>query len=427
MAKNKHPKTKLQGTGMPSPENIEGRRRETLRLYTAIHGEDVQTTIKRKQGQTATDGTDGTAAAADTDATLSKHAAAIRGLGCRIVTDAIDIGCRLSECKRLAGHGRWLPWLEREFGWTDDTALNFMRAHELAKSRNFRDLSLPVSALYLLAAPSTPDAARDEIIERAKAGEAMPVKKVKRVIEAAKGKGKTKRRASKAERENNTRLQDMERQWRAQWMAEGRSLADYEAGIGDDKSPVWEWRRKQGQAGIERERRAWLADHPGQTADDWEHITSCAATDAEAAEYHAWNKKQAAAEADAGGEPTEPEPVETEPAETETEPAGKRRHKRRDDPVFYLPSVIERFANEFRKHSREVVAAAVDQVVKLDAAEAAEAAAAGETFDDFTNIEMLTDQHAELMKFTALLGEELERVKSVPVANIAAKPSATKH
>jgi hypothetical protein len=28
--------------------------------------------------------------------------------------------------------------------------------HELAKSANFADLSLPVSGLYLLAAPSTP-------------------------------------------------------------------------------------------------------------------------------------------------------------------------------------------------------------------------------------------------------------------------------
>jgi hypothetical protein len=33
-----------------------------------------------------------------------------------------------------------------------------MRCHELAKSANFADLSLPVSGLYLLAAPSTPTA-----------------------------------------------------------------------------------------------------------------------------------------------------------------------------------------------------------------------------------------------------------------------------
>jgi hypothetical protein len=98
---------------------------------------------------------------------LAEHAAEIRRLGRRVVSDVIEIGGRLSECKRLVGHGNWLPWLDREFGWTEQTALNFIRARELSKSKNFLDLDLPVSALYLLAAPSTPDEARDEIINRA--------------------------------------------------------------------------------------------------------------------------------------------------------------------------------------------------------------------------------------------------------------------
>ena len=36
------------------------------------------------------------------------------------------------------------------------------------KSENFSDLRISVSALYLLAAPSTPSEAVDEVIERAK-------------------------------------------------------------------------------------------------------------------------------------------------------------------------------------------------------------------------------------------------------------------
>jgi hypothetical protein len=52
----------------------------------------------------------------------------------------------------------WLPWLDREFGWDERTALNFMRVHQLVgKNEKFSDLSLPVSGLYLLAAPSTPE------------------------------------------------------------------------------------------------------------------------------------------------------------------------------------------------------------------------------------------------------------------------------
>jgi len=138
---------------------------------------------------------------------LAEHAAEIRRLGKRVVRDVIEIGERLTKCKALAGHGNWLPWLEREFGWTDDTALNFMRAHELAKSRNFRDLNLPISGLYLLAAPSTPKEARDEIIERAQAGETVPVAEVKRTIERTKGCKQPSNKPSKPTTKPSTKRQ----------------------------------------------------------------------------------------------------------------------------------------------------------------------------------------------------------------------------
>jgi hypothetical protein len=99
---------------------------------------------------------------------LAEHAAAIRQLGKRVVTDVIEIGERLTACRELCGYGHWLPWLDREFRWSEQTALNFMRVAELHKSKTVLDLDLPVRALYLLAAPSTPETARDEIIERAK-------------------------------------------------------------------------------------------------------------------------------------------------------------------------------------------------------------------------------------------------------------------
>ena len=68
----------------------------------------------------------------------------------------IEIGARLTECKRIAGRGNWMPWINREFGWSDETARKFMRCYDLAQSRKFQqDWDLPVSSLYLLAAPST--------------------------------------------------------------------------------------------------------------------------------------------------------------------------------------------------------------------------------------------------------------------------------
>jgi hypothetical protein len=128
---------------------------------------------------------------------LAEHASEIRRLGKRVVADVVEIGRRLAECKRICGHGNWLPFLDREFGWTEQTALNFIRAHDLSKSKNFLDLELPVSALYLLAAPSTPAEAREAVTKRAQAGKQMSVAEVARVVDAAKGRAQPARKLKK--------------------------------------------------------------------------------------------------------------------------------------------------------------------------------------------------------------------------------------
>jgi hypothetical protein len=120
------------------------------------------------------------------DIALAEHAEVIRALGKRVVGDIIEIGRRLTDAKKIAGHGGWLPWLEREFGWDDRTAQRFMQVH--TKSDKLSDLNLPVSGLYLLAAPSTPEEAQQEIIDRAKNGEALSVKEVQRIIDEAREK-----------------------------------------------------------------------------------------------------------------------------------------------------------------------------------------------------------------------------------------------
>jgi hypothetical protein len=42
---------------------------------------------------------------------LADHVAEINRLGKRIVTDAIEIGRRLTACRYLVGHGNWIGWL----------------------------------------------------------------------------------------------------------------------------------------------------------------------------------------------------------------------------------------------------------------------------------------------------------------------------
>ena len=118
---------------------------------------------------------------------LAENAEEIRKLGKRVGRDVIEIGRRLTEMKEICGHGNWLPWLQREFGWTDRHALNYMRVYGLSlKSENFSDLRISVSGLYLLAAPSTPPEAVDEVIERAKSGERQAHAEIKGKIDEIK-------------------------------------------------------------------------------------------------------------------------------------------------------------------------------------------------------------------------------------------------
>lgn len=124
---------------------------------------------------------------APNDIALAEHAAVIRALGKRVVGDVIEIGRRLAECKRIAGHGGWYPWLEREFGWSEDTAENYMNVFRAfgPNPESVRDLSLPMNSLRLLAAPSTPEEARAAVIERAENGERFTHDQIKEMVEVA--------------------------------------------------------------------------------------------------------------------------------------------------------------------------------------------------------------------------------------------------
>jgi hypothetical protein len=122
---------------------------------------------------------------------LAEHAAAIRTLGKRVITDVIEIGRRLTEARKLLPeHGNryseltWSGWLKREFNWEERTALRFTQVFALAESRddNLSALELPVSGLYLLAAPSTSEAARTEVIARAESGERLQHAEVRAII-----------------------------------------------------------------------------------------------------------------------------------------------------------------------------------------------------------------------------------------------------
>lgn len=104
---------------------------------------------------------------------IQQQTGAIQSLMKRSAQDIVEIGQRLTEVKKRLGHGRFGTWLGAEFEWSEPTAQRFMRVAQRFKSVNLTDLSIAPSALYLLAAPSTSQTAREETISRAQAGESI--------------------------------------------------------------------------------------------------------------------------------------------------------------------------------------------------------------------------------------------------------------
>ena len=111
----------------------------------------------------------------ETSRFVQQQTGEIRALMKRTAQDIIEIGQKLKEVKQLLGHGRFGDWLEAEFAWTERTARRFMNVASQfgSQSHSLSDLDVAPTALYLLAAPSTPVPAREEALSRANAGESI--------------------------------------------------------------------------------------------------------------------------------------------------------------------------------------------------------------------------------------------------------------
>ncbi len=122
----------------------------------------------------------------------------IKTLVRRAAQDIIEIGQKLIEVKEHLEHGQFGAWLKAEFDWSERTARQFMTVADQFKTANFADLNIGASALYLLAAPSTPDAARDEALERAAAGETITHQAARQIVEQHRPPAKAERVADVA-------------------------------------------------------------------------------------------------------------------------------------------------------------------------------------------------------------------------------------
>lgn len=126
----------------------------------------------------------------ETRTKVQQYTNVIKGLMRRTSEDIIDIGQKLIEVKQYLGHGNFLKWLKSEFNWSVSTATKFMQVGEQFKFVNFTNLNITASALYLIAAPSTPKEAREEVLQQATLGENINYSKAKTIIHKYKKKAK---------------------------------------------------------------------------------------------------------------------------------------------------------------------------------------------------------------------------------------------
>jgi hypothetical protein len=98
--------------------------------------------------------------------------------------DLVEVGKDLLAVKQGLPDGQCGPWLRAEFGWSERSAQNFMAVAQSfgGKDEILADLAIQPTTAYLLAAPSTPDEARQTAIECAEAGEQITTAVAKEIL-----------------------------------------------------------------------------------------------------------------------------------------------------------------------------------------------------------------------------------------------------
>ena len=96
---------------------------------------------------------------------------------------SVAIGERLLVVKRLLEHGQFSDWCDTEFGMSQRTAQNLMNIGRTFDGTSAEISFLTDSVLALLAAPSTPEPARQQAIDEAQAaGKSPSVQRTKEII-----------------------------------------------------------------------------------------------------------------------------------------------------------------------------------------------------------------------------------------------------
>jgi hypothetical protein len=125
----------------------------------------------------------------ETQVLVRLRAGEIKSLAKRVASDIVEIGGKLAEVKdRVGGNGKFSDWLSAELGWSDRTAHNFIAVWQKFNAANFALENVATSALYLLAAPSTPAEAVEAARQIADSGEKVTHGVAKEIVRQAKEK-----------------------------------------------------------------------------------------------------------------------------------------------------------------------------------------------------------------------------------------------
>jgi hypothetical protein len=99
----------------------------------------------------------------------------------------IEIGRELLAMKRRLGNDRFLKWVTAACDLAPAQAQRMMRAAKWAEGREAIVSQLEPTAIYLLAAPSTPEAVWQEVLSLLAAGQRPAPRIIRAMIRAAKG------------------------------------------------------------------------------------------------------------------------------------------------------------------------------------------------------------------------------------------------
>jgi len=119
----------------------------------------------------------------ETRIVVQQRTSEIKTLMRRTAQDIVDIGQKMLEVKAKLDYGGFGAWLQLEFEWSRSAAYKFMQVAERFSCVNFTQLHLAPSALYLLAAPSTPESACDDALERAAQGERITYNMAQEIVQ----------------------------------------------------------------------------------------------------------------------------------------------------------------------------------------------------------------------------------------------------